>query len=672
MAFLQFPLVRLGLAFLLGIFLNYKLALPNEPLLGSFCLLLVIGLLTHFLSLKRKQKAVVFGLCIYFASLVFGGCAIALKEADLESKYQALISTNRESAGVQLRIAKLINETDYYVKYRADAVLSGRNQTAAFLLRIAKDSLCQDLPMGSSWISPPDFKDISAPKNPFDFNYANYMKIQGIRLQLSLKGDELIPTQTNSYAFKYQPAIWQQKLVAVLRTHTVEPTNFELLSALLFGHKSDLSPETKSQFATAGVMHLLAVSGLHVGIVMLFARWVFSLLKRLPRGRFLQTLATVCAVWGFALLTGASPSVLRAATLFSFLTVGKLLGGRGSSINSLFVSAWLLLIVNPYFLFQLGFQLSYLAVFFILWLMPAWSSLLATKRGIGRKWWDLTGLSLIAQWGTAPLSLFYFQRFPSYFLLANWLLLPPMGLLLIWGFITTLLLVIFPELNWLMAPLEWAVTAVRRITQVIEQLPYSSLILQAFQPLTLLTLLISSIWLAHLLKARSKRFLPASAFCLTVVYVLVAIDNYRNSDEKLWVMHQYGRSQLMHSGGDYLSIYQDSLIANDYSIAAAIRNTRVDTVIQNTLPALIKFKGLTVLRVDGSYPLDIKLNTADALLLTDNAKIHLERWINTISPKLIIADGSSYGNVKNRWKQTAIKKKLPFHDTSLKGAFEFE
>lgn len=669
MGFLEYPLIRLGLVFLLGILLSRFLALSFEYLgwiIGSLILLLICCHLLPVMYLKKQ----VFGLFCFAMVFILGAYSYKHKEAT-DFQEQQLFLTAAKDAIVSIQLLRMLNENDYYLKYRARAMVISSGEEIEFLLRIRKDQYCYYSKLGAQFIAKADFSQIPGPKNPYDFDYAEYMRPQGLRLQSTLSINALIEAKNQQRSIFLYPAIWQQNLVALLKQKIQKPEHRQLLSALLFGDKTDLSATTKRQFATAGVMHLLAVSGLHLGIVMLFARWIFGGLKRLPYGHKLMWICVLLVIWVFAIVTGASASVLRAATLFSFLIIGRLMGRNTSSMNSLFASMWLLLLINPFFAFQVGFQLSYLAVFYILWLMPKWNKVYRFKNLYYQSAWQITGVSLVAQWGTAPISLFYFHSFPSYFLLTNLVLLPMMSLLMIYGFLSVLITSYLPALDGLILPLEKALDLMLAFIKLIEGLPHASLDVPNYNLQVLIAFLISSMVVALHFRTSSKRIIPVIASCSIALMLLFQFDK-EPPHERLLVNHQFGRTQLIHQMGRTAWIYQNQSVNEDYSLGQFLWAQNVESLKESKIPHLFSHMNKQILMIDGSFGLHPGLGKINIILLTNNAKIHLERWIHRLKPELIIADGSSYPSVKEKWRKTTLKEELPYYDTADKGAFIFE
>jgi len=204
---------------------------------------------------------------------------------------------------------------------------------------------------------------------------------------------------------------------------------------LVLGQKQYLEPETKQAFAGVGAMHILAVSGLHVGLVFLLFNWLFKPLQKLPNGHIVQTVLVILVIVGYAAITGFSPSVTRASLMFALISVGNMLRRVGDIYNTIFASAFLMLLYNPDLLFSIGFQLSYIAVLGIIFIYPKLFKCLAPKYWITVKLWSLLCLAIAAQLVTFPLGIYYFHQFPTYFFITNLIVIPAAFVLLLGGFV---------------------------------------------------------------------------------------------------------------------------------------------------------------------------------------------------------------------------------------------
>jgi len=264
-------------------------------------------------------------------------------------------------------------------------------------------------------------------------------------------------------------------LLVCLRTIVPDTQACAIASALMFGYRNDLDNNLVASFRNIGAAHILAISGTHFAIVfgMLYA--LLSFWGNSRRGRLVRQLMLLPLVWGFAFLTGFSPSVVRAATMLSIWGIGDMSGHRGFTLNTVAISAFFMLLFNPLYLFDVGFQLSYVAVLSILLIYPHLSVWYRSKNLIIRYLWDLSCVSIAAQIGVLPLSVYYFNQFPRYFLLTNLCLLPLTSALLFFIPLSLLLHAVFGNIAWLMFPLRFLLRLFLYITQSINQLPFTTI-----------------------------------------------------------------------------------------------------------------------------------------------------------------------------------------------------
>ncbi|MDC7997394.1 ComEC/Rec2 family competence protein [Gilvibacter sediminis] len=670
MEFLSFPLVRLGLFFLGGILLGDHFNFSLSSIAWSCFSLLLLLCTSKVAKLATHHKKWSFSTIAYALSFGCGLLLFSYTNEGFRSIQKHHLKHYQPQNLVNIEIDQLLSETAYYVNYKVRLNYSGSVKDIKALLKIKKRKDCFYFQVGTKWQTKATIQTVEGPKNPADFNYAKYLKYQHIALSIKADASQLLLLPNSKLSIGQHFKFWQNHWALLLQKTLTKPGHSELLAALLLGYKAQLKPETKSQFAQAGIAHILAVSGLHLGIIALFASWILGPFKRLPHGRYIHGFCVLCSIWVFALFSGASTSVLRAATMFSFLIAGKLIG-RSHGINSLFVSLWILLLIDPFYAFQVGFQLSYLAVFFILWLLPKWTAYSPVSHPIGLRFWQWIGLSIIAQLGTAPLSLYYFHEFPTYFLLSNLIVVPLIGSALIGGLLCLGLLAFWPAFELPSLGLNFLAEALGGIVEWVGQLPASTITMPYFGIYTLTIILLSSLLLGYHFAWRSKRALPLLVFVIILTACIWHLERPKVKHQ-LILSEQFGQTTLWQINGRSLAVFSTDSINESYSLKNFKALNLINTSSRNSLPAYFKYKGQRILVVDGSYPPDNGIKPVDILILTQNAKVHLSRWIRIYSPKLILCDGSSYANYKECWARTAKKERLPFYDTSQQGAFVFE
>ena len=225
---------------------------------------------------------------------------------------------------------------------------------------------------------------------------------------------------------------WRSRWIEQIKHLGLSTQTEALLQALLLEERSGIDSEMRTSYADAGAVHLLAISGLHIGILMLLLQWLFGgfLYLPYPLGKQLQTVMVVLCLWGYALLTGLSPSVLRAVTMFGFVALSRLIDRPGMPLQSLWLSLWVLVGLNPRLIYEVGFQLSYAAVAGILWALPKLIEHYNPKHFLLGKLWRLWLLGMVAQLSVLPLSLYYFHQFPGLFWVSNLVVVPLLGWIL--------------------------------------------------------------------------------------------------------------------------------------------------------------------------------------------------------------------------------------------------
>lgn len=317
------------------------------------------------------------------------------------------------------------------------------------------------------------FTEIQSTGNPKEFNYADYLKKKDIHHQAYVRDSALVFVKNEGNSFVKWLNNSRNFLINIFDKSGLQDENLSVAKALILGEKSGLDRETMKAYSDSGTMHVLAVSGLHVGIVMLLLSFFLKPIKNIPKGRLIYVTVIVVLIWLFALLTGLSPSVLRATFMFTFVILGKEMERDTSVYQSIMVSAFLLILMDPLVLFDVGFQLSYLAVIGIVFLQPKIYKLFFTKYYLVDKIWQVTSVSIAAQIATFSIGLFYFHQFPNLFLLSNLIAIPVSFVILMVG-------LIYLAVNWIPMVndlcfylLDFSLTILNKSVQVVERIPYS-------------------------------------------------------------------------------------------------------------------------------------------------------------------------------------------------------
>ena len=277
---------------------------------------------------------------------------------------------------------------------------------------IAIDSSVNNFSAGDRLLINTRFRDIDGPISPYQFDFKKYFYYKGIQLQISTGSKNIIKLSRQHESIKIKILNIRSFLVNKLSCPNMDKQEKAVVSSLVLGFTGDLDPELRNSYARAGVMHILSVSGMHVGIVYCFLLYLLFFLDKTQKLKILKSVIIIIGIWFYAMVTGFSPPVIRSAAMFSFFAVGQAINRNSNGFNSLAASAFIILLINPFQITDLGFQLSYAAIAgILLFYHPVYNAWNPTHWMVD-KIWALIAVSVAAQLGTLPLSLYYFHQFP--------------------------------------------------------------------------------------------------------------------------------------------------------------------------------------------------------------------------------------------------------------------
>ncbi|MGZ4059285.1 MAG: ComEC/Rec2 family competence protein, partial [Bacteroidia bacterium] len=342
------------------------------------------------------------------------------------------------------------------------------------MIYLKKDSSSLKLKYGDELLLKADFKEIPAPQNPEEFDYKGFLAFHNVFEQAYVKNGEWLSTRINSGnpVLKYSIGL-RNRLLNVLIENHLTGDEFSVGAALLLGYVDKLDADIISAYASTGALHVLSVSGLHVAIVYIVFSWCLFFLDKIRYGPIIKAVLLILFLWFYAALTGLSPSVLRAATMFSFIIIAKTFNRNTNIYNTLAASAFFLLLINPYLIMDVGFQLSYLAVVGIVYIHPKIKNWFQPKNWLFKQIWGITAVSIAAQIATFPLGLHYFHQFPNYFLLSNLVVIPISTVIIYVGISVFSFSKIPLFAKYLSICFTWSIWLLNSSVKWIEKLPYS-------------------------------------------------------------------------------------------------------------------------------------------------------------------------------------------------------
>ena len=545
----KIPLLRLLIPFLLGIALGWwtNFEWMGIPFMVFFCGLSLSLLFSIFRPLTLSvNKIVGFGVLLWFMCFSYWRAANHSEKKD-ENHFAQTVSLQKDStywwyAEIKEIVPKRTSlRARVQVHAYANDVNEFQNSQGQLLLYLPPDSLSLQLSIGSKILFHSSVSAIKTPLNPDAFDFAAHQAKKNVFHQARLHSEDWF-LHKNTWSIRAEAMRWRQYLMGVLRQHLAPGSNeLAVGAALILGNKDELEDDIRNAYSATGAIHVLAVSGLHVGFIAWGIGWLLSLgpFGR-PSWKWVRLLLSLLGIWAFALLTGLSPSVMRAACMFSFMLIGKTLARKANIYNILAASALFLLLIDPFLIFNIGFQLSYLAVSGIIYFQPRIYKALFPPNKVLDYLWTLSSVALAAQLATLPLSLFYFHQFPVYFLLSGIVVVTAASFILGLGvllFISSAIPILSSIIGWLLSSVLWLNNA---FILALNKLP-GGLITDIWIDAGVLSLLYLAI--AFLIRFMTKKKGIELLLCLTSMALALTLNLQTqislNQQKKWTIYHQY-------------------------------------------------------------------------------------------------------------------------------------
>lgn len=680
---LQFMLTYVTFFLILGIITAHYFSFQPTIIL----ILIIVGFVTLFIFYNQTKGSLKFNLHFGFSlmilSFIIGISTVLLNNKLLDKHhYTQIINTEILSEqdktpklyNIEVRIDEVLKSDAFHHKYEVLIhKINGKPYKGKVLLNISIDSLTIPLEVDQNIQFYGVFRDIEAPKNPYYFDYKKYLKHQQIHHQLFISTKEIQLLTSKNYSLKGFAFQLRKQINEKLKPFSVPKDEMAVINALLLGQRQEISKELMENYTKAGAIHILAISGLHIGIILMILHFLFSPLNRYKKGKIIKSVILILLLWMYALIAGFSASVVRAVMMFSVVAVGMNLNKKPAVINTLIVSLFILLLINPLYIFNVGFQLSYLAVFSIVVIQPMMSKIWNPKNILIKFFWNLLTVSIAAQIGVLPLSLYYFHQFPGLFIISNLVIIPFLGIILVVGILIFMLVLLNSLPHFLINSYVYLIKSMNEVIKWVS-LQESFLIKEihfTFDMMLMLYLLfIFAILFLSYQKLKYLKLFLVSIIGFQLV-LLFHKSRSENSQETL-IFHKNKQSIIADKSGeklifftllDTISIRNEKLVTA-YSIGNAIAKIQFQksqNIFYRNEECILVIDSVGIFEVKGFKP--------TIVILRDSPKINLNRIIDNLKPKLIIADGSNYTSYVNLWDETCLKRKTPFHHTGQKGAY---
>ncbi len=694
------PLIRLLTPFLVGILSSVYFQLNKEALLiglSTTILLLLFFYIFSNLNASFKYRWL-FGSCLNIVLWTAGALLCNLQ-------YYPSANTQLVTSSATTLVIGTVNKptTESPNSIKVNVLLKGvKNHqkwkpiTIETLLYLEKDSSSKSLNLGDLLVFEAKLKETSPPSNPDEFNYKRYLSYHKINYQAYLTGNnwkKLKATETFSIAsFSNQIRL---SLINNLKEKGLEPKELAVASALILGYKDNIDPDLKNAYSSAGAMHVLAVSGLHVGVIFLIFSQLLSFLTKLKHGIYIKSVLIVLILWMYAITTGLSPSVMRAATMFSFIIVAKAVNRNSNIYNTLAASAFLLLLINPLLIMEVGFQLSYLAVLGIVMIQPWINNWFTFNNWLPRKIWEISAVSIAAQITTSPLGLLYFHQFPNYFLLSNLIVIPLAISILCIG-ITTLCFSSIPLVgDFLGLILNYLVKALNFSVSYIDKIPYSLTSDVKFNVLDTWLIYLFIVCTLLLVAYRKFKYLLIGSLLLSTFLILNLVFSYGTNNNKKLIVYNINKHTaigFIDKSNNFI-LGNTELISDEHKLLFHVQNYWINNAakpyqsidimtIENKPPSgnlfrcgnYFQFYNTRLAVINHHYKSSSNLTKleVDYLIVSKEYKGNLLELTQFFNFKKLIFDSSCGFYQLKKWISEATQMSLPYFDIKQQGAFEVE
>lgn len=688
----KYPFVRMLLPFALGIWCC--MCLPffhTQPISLVFIALalLVLSFVTST-TLKRQRFSWLFGAVMSCYLFMAGYALTRVHEAENQIDH---FKTYADDATYY--VARVYDDpterensirTVLQLEYQFGDSLPSRPVAGRVMAYFPKSDSAFGLRYGDLLAFPAPIRDVSGPKNPEEFDYRAYLARKGITGQVFLRESDWLDLQVNNanpiYAFSYR---FRDVLLASLQRSGLSDNEFGVAAAILLGYDDKLADDVRKNYVAAGSMHILCVSGMHVGIIYLLASFLLAFLNRKKWQKMLKHLLLLALIWFYALIAGLSPSILRSALMITFVIVGELIQRKGFIINSIAASAFVLLCVNPNNLFEIGFLLSYSAVIGIVLLQKPIYNLLYVKNKLLDKAWEMTAVALAAQIATIPFTLFYFNQFTTYFWLSN-LFMTPISFVVVISGMVLLLVSWIPYINTLVGYLVWgAVYVMNWVVAKVESLPFSIVKGLYISDFEFTMLLLAFVLLLLMVSLRKRRLLVAVLSSLLLFMVSLTVRLYQSDSQNAIVVYSLRNHTAVDfvSGGQHALLADSTLLADESTLDYSVKGSWAKRHL-STHPQVIGFeedfenaylcKKSNLASFDGkllalwdderftdtlSYRLPV-----DYLLVMGRQNPDVQSVVNGYKAKMLLIDGTVPRYLAEKWMAQAAEKQLPVYDLS--------
>lgn len=682
----QTPFIRLLLPLITGIIVQWYCQLPMILWGTLLSFSLIFQTVFSNISFFRRYRLAWLngsGVMLLFASV--GALLTWFHDIRNDEKWLGKYYTGNETIIVSLDEPLVEKTKSLKANAGVNYIISkdrAQKASARIIVYFKKDSLSPAIGYGSRIIFKKSLQEIKNSGNPGGFDYKRFCLFQDITYQVYLKPgeyevlDSSIKNDLNGFLYSIR-----DKILGILRSSVKGDTESGLAEALLIGYKDDLDKTLVQSYSNTGVVHIIAISGMHLALIYWLLNLLLNPLGKWKRMKWIKPVLAIGILWSFSLLTGASASVLRAAVMFTFIILAESLSGKSNIYNTLAASAFCLLCYNPYWLWEVGFQLSYAAVLSIVIFQRPVYNLFYFKNKLLDHAWKLNAVTFAAQILTTPLSIFHFHQFPVYFFLTNFIAVP-LSSIIVLGEILLCSVSFVPAAAVIVGRiLSWLIGLMNSYVERIEFLPgslWDGLQINIAQAILLYALIAGiSSWLM----GKLKRGLFLASASLLSFFMLRSFSFIVTERQQKLIVYNVSQRQAIDfiDRRNYLFFGDTDLQADDFTRNFHLKPSRVlnrvsplvtmNCFLANGNYAIFGNRNILLIDTTIFFLEQPEKMTVDLLIISKNPRLYISKLTNTFCIRQVVFDGSVPFWKLAYWKKDCDSLHIPYHDVSEKGAF---
>lgn len=673
----KIPVSRLVIPFFLGIACQYYwpapvsvlqgIALVSSGLIGVYS----FSLLPFF---SRFRSGFVNGLSVFSLFVALG--ALSVWQQDIRKSSLWLGNIYQESDALVIKLRENLSEKQKTFKTAGCVIALVRNDSVIPVKAGIYVYLRKEVP--STIIKPGDVLVTSAkallipPRSaPGAFDYREYSLFQGITHQVFLKNDFIITGNEQGLISRFINGIrgW---VLTIFENAFPGRKERGLAEALLIGHKDELDKALVQSYTNTGVVHIIAISGLHLGLIYWLLVKLLQPLSRLKQLKWLPPVMIIAGLWIFTLLAGAQPSVLRSAIMFTCIVIGNSIARQSNVLNSLAVSAFILLCYNPFWLWDAGFQLSYAAIIGIVIFMKPVYQLLSFQNKLVDMIWQMNAVTISAQLLTLPICIYQFHQFPNYFLLSNIIAVPLSSLILLLEIFLCAISFLPSVFSFIASLTALLIRLMNACVERVEQLPFSvwnglqiSFVQAVLLSASLVLLLSCLLYKEHIRALLYTGFIAMAAFVL-----LRCLSFIKAGRQQMLIVYQ--RSADLIQGRAYSSIYgaetDDAFLVATRSLFRLQQTGRNLFIQADSYYSFLSKKIILIDQKTGYSQTDHRQDI-DLVILSQKTTGSSYEILQAMNIRQVVADASVPAYTARQWQMECEAAGIPFHDVRAKGAF---